>query len=112
MITIALLDFLVALDLLIVFISFGIAVLLDYSLPQCKGKEKAPTHAFQVIVSYTNKVLFVSDVHFVCNKDKDIADKPTNIQWFKSLIKEHFTRQELGILLHKHLGGCVVWLGR
>ena len=73
MTTIALFDFLVALDLLIVFISFGIAVLLDYSLPQCKGKEKAPTHAFQVIVSYAKKVLPVSNVHFGCDNDKTRA---------------------------------------
>ncbi len=57
------------------FLSFGIAVLLDYSLNASKGKEKAPMLAFQVLVSATKnkKVLSVSNVHFGCDHDKTIA---------------------------------------
>lgn len=40
--------------------------------------------------------------------DCAIAGKPSNVQWFKSLMKKYFTIKELGIL-YKHLGVWDKW---
>ena len=66
-------DSLVALDLLIVFISFGIAVLLDYSL-SAREKRRQQCLLFNSLFRIqAKKVLPASNVHFGCDNYKTIA---------------------------------------